>query len=961
MKEYNHNEIETKWQKKWEEEKLYQADDKSKKPKYYCLVEFPYPSGDGLHTGHIRSYTAMDIVARKRRAEGYNVLYPIGWDAFGLPTENYALKTKTPPQVVTKQNTDTFRRQLKSLGLSFDWSREINTTDPKYYKWTQWIFLKLFEHGLAYKKKMPINWCLSCKIGLANEEVVDGMCERCDGPTEKREKEQWILAITKYADRLDNDLNTVDYVEKIKIGQRNWIGRSKGTLLKFSVLNSKFSIDVFTTRPDTLFGVTYMVLAPDHDLVLGLKDRITNWDEVKKYVVVSKKKTEIERTNKGKEKTGIELKGVKAINPANKEEIPIFIADYVLKEYGTGAIMAGPAHDERDYEFAKKFKLLIRNVIEPVLVQNTGSATFRESEPIQDSYGIIAIIKHWSDNKYLCLRWPQAGWGTFLTGGIEKGYTPEETVIKEIHEETGYKNAVIIEKLGVIHSKYYHAPKNLNRFGHAPAFYVELKNNERDEVSIEEATKHELIWLTKKELKNFLTANSHLQALDLLESRIYVGSGLLINSGDFNSLTSEDAKKKITKFVGGEMTTTYKLRDWVFSRQRYWGEPIPLVFCENCKKQAELTTDNKKQLNAGWIPVPEKELPVELPEIEKYETTDTGESPLSKIKSWVDVKCPVCGGKARRETDTMPNWAGSSWYFLRYIDSKNKKALADRKKLDYFMPVDWYNGGMEHTTLHLLYSRFWHKFLFDIGVVPGAEPYQRRTSHGVVLAEGGEKMSKSKGNVVNPDSIINTFGADSLRIYEMFMGPFDQSVAWNERSLIGPRRFLERVWRLKNKVGEKNDSKLEQVLNRAIKKITEDIEIIGFNTVVSELMILSNEMEKAGTITRPTYETFLKLLAPLAPHITEELWHSLGNAGSIHSEAWPEYDSSKLEDSVVTIVVQVDGRVRGEFTTIRGTNENEIKKTALSLFSVKPRLKGKEPKRVIYIKNKLVNIVPESD
>ncbi len=658
-------------------------------------------------------------------------------------------------------------------------------------------FLPIFKHGLAYKKKVPINWCLSCKIGLANEEVVNGACERCGGIIEKREKEQWMLAITKYAERLYDDLDTVDYLEKIKIGQKNWIGKSEGALLKFPISNFQFSIDVFTTRPDTLFGATYMVLAPDHEAVEKLKSKIENWKEVAQYISQAKKKTEIERTTEGKEKTGAELKGIKAINPANKEKIPIFIADYVLKEYGTGAIMAVPAHDTRDYEFAKKFGLSIKEVI---------------------------------------------------SGG-------------DIKKEA------------------------------------------------------------------------------------FVGVGKLVNSSGFNGLISEEAKEKITEFVGGKTTTTYKLRDWVFSRQRYWGEPIPLIFCEK----------------DGWVAVSEKDLPVELPKVEKYEPTDTGESPLSKIESWVNIKCPSCGGNARRETDTMPNWAGSSWYYLAYVMqgiSDFQFPISEYKKtFNHWISVDWYNGGMEHTTLHLLYSRFWHKFLFDIGVVSSAEPYKKRTSHGMVLALGGEKMSKSKGNVVNPDDTIKTFGADTLRIYEMFIGPFDQSVVWSRESIIGPHRFLERVWNLKNKVGEGEiDPALEKVLNRAIKNITEDIETMGFNTLVSELMTLSNQMEKT-TISRKTYETFLKLLAPIAPHITEEIWHLLGNKNSIHSEAWPACDFSKLEDSTVTIMVQVNGKIRGKFMVAREMDENEIKNMALELPSVKSWLKDMGPKRIIYIKDKLVSIV----
>src|SRR3990167_6168080 len=704
MSNYDHKRIEAKWQLRWEEERPNDVLEDPDKPKQYILIEFPYPSGDGLHTGHIRSYTAMDIVARKRRAEGYNVLYPIGWDAFGLPTENYAIKTKTPPQVVTKQNTDTFRRQLKSLGLSFDWSREINTTDPKYYKWTQWIFLKFLEQGLAYKAKMPINWCPKDKIGLANEEVVDGKCERCGTPVEQKEKEQWMLAITKYANRLEKDLDDVDYPERVKVQQRNWIGRSEGALIKFD------DIEIFTTRPDTIFGATFIAIA-------GKEDRFTG-----RYVT----------------------------NPATKEKIPVWEAEYVMSDYGTGAIMGVPADDERDMEFVKKFNLSI--------VEN------------------------------------------------------------------------------------------------------------------------------------------------------YIPAGF------------EDFGKKVTK---------YKLRDWVFSRQRYWGEPIPVIHCKIC----------------GVVPVPEKDLPVELPKVEKYEPGPDGESPLANITEWVNTKCPQCGGKAKRETDVMPNWAGSSWYFLRYCDPHNDKEFVSRVALDTWMPVDWYNGGMEHTVLHLLYSRFWNKFLYDLKLVPTSEPYKKRTSHGLILAEGGEKMSKSKGNVINPDTIVERFGADTLRLYEMFMGPFEQAIAWSESSLIGPRRFLEKVWRLKNKLTNNRQltTNNETLVHSTIKKVSEDVESMGFNTAVSALMIYTNTLDKQEKVSQKEFETLLLLLAPFAPHITEELWKTLGHNDSIHTQSWPTYDPEKLLKDEITLAVQIDGKFRASLLVARNQSAEEIRATALALPEVKKWLDGKEP------------------
>lgn len=796
---YDHKKIEKKWQKKWEKDGTYKAKDKSKKSKFYALIEFPYPSGEGLHVGHIRSNTAMDIISRKRRMEGYNVLYPIGWDAFGLPAENYAIKTGIHPTVITKKNTDTFRRQLKEGGFSFDWDREINTTDPEYYKWTQWIFLQLLKKGLAYKRKMPINWCLSCKIGLANEEVIDSRCERCGGATDKREKEQWMLAITKYADRLDKDLDLVDYLPKIKTQQRNWIGASSGAEIDFPVLNSDLKIKVFTTRPDTVFGATYLVLAPDHEILKTLSNQIDNWKAVEEYIIQTKNKTDIDRTAEGREKTGVKLMGIRAINPANQKEVPIYIADYVLAHYGTGAIMAVPAHDARDFEFAKKYDLPIVPVIVPL-------------------------------------------------GQLE------------------------------------------------------------------------------------------------IKPELYIGPGIMVNSGQFNGLSSENVKDRITEFAGAKVKTTYKLRDWVFSRQRYWGEPIPVILCDDC----------------GIVPVPEKELPVKLPNVKEYKPTETGESPLAAVTKWVNVKCPKCKGKAKRETDTMPNWAGSSWYFLRYIDPKNKKAFADKNKLKYWTPVDWYNGGMEHTTLHLLYSRFWHKFLYDIGVVPTKEPYQKRTSHGLILADGGEKMSKSKGNVINPDSIVETVGADTLRVYEMFMGPFSEAIAWNPDGVAGSRRFLERVWRTASKITTDENivnEDISSLLNQTIKKVGDDIEEMKFNTCISAMMILLNEFERHEVIAKSYYEVFLILLSPFAPHITEELWNILGNVKSIHLSSWPKYKLEHKSDKKVKIVVQVNSKIRDFVSVDSNISEDDLKELVLKGENVKKWISNQEIKKIVVVKNKLVNIV----
>jgi len=830
MNSYNPKEIEPKWQKKWEEEDFNKAEDLTDKEKAYFLIEFPYPSGAGLHVGHVRSYVALDIMARKARMEGKNVLYPIGWDAFGLPTENYAIKNKIHPIIATEKNINTFRGQLKSLGLSFDWSREVNTTDPKYYKWTQWIFLKLWERGLAYKQKTTINWCPSCRIGLANEEVIDSKCERCGTLTEKKEKEQWMLKITEYADRLLKDLDTVDYSERIKTQQVNWIGKSEGAEINFNIADSNLSIRVFTTRPDTIFGATFMVISPEHPVIENLAGKIENFDEVSDYIFKAKNKSDMDRTQLNKDKSGVELKEVLAINPANKEEIPVFVADYVLMSYGTGAIMSVPAHDERDYEFAKKYNLPIKPVVLPVV----------------DSFDL--------------------------------------------------------DELKISQDKY-------KKDGKDP--FLEMQFDE---------------------IKN---------------RQAYIGEGINWNSYSekisLDGLETKKAKEKIIKWLEdnkkGEKSIKYKLRDWVFSRQHYWGEPIPMINCPKC----------------GFVPVPESELPVTLPEVEHYEPRDDGESPLKTIDSFVNVKCPKCGGEAERETDTMPNWAGSSWYFLRYIDPHNDLALVDKEKAKYFMPIDLYNGGMEHTTLHLLYSRFWNKFLFDIGVSPVSEPYSKRRSHGMVLAEDDQKMSKSRGNVVNPDELIEKFGSDSLRIYEMFMGPFSDAIPWNTDGMKGVYRFLERVWSLQDKLSE--EGKDNSIIHKTIKKVGEDIEEMKFNTAVSQLMICVNELMKIDSIKKSDFEKFLILLAPFAPHIASEIWKLTPNKGSIFKEGWPSYDESLIIEEEVKVVVQINGKVRATIIVSVGTEQEKIKKLALQDKNIQKYISEGQIKKVIYVPDRLINFV----
>ncbi|MGN0317585.1 MAG: leucine--tRNA ligase [Lachnospira sp.] len=799
---YNHKTVEKKWQEIWDNEKAFAATNDYSKPKYYALVEFPYPSGQGLHVGHPRPYTALDIVARKRRMQGYNVLYPMGWDAFGLPTENFAIKNKIHPKVVTETNVKRFKNQLHSLGYSFDWDREINTTDPEYYKWTQWIFLKLFKEGLAYKQEMPINWCTSCKVGLANEEVVNGVCERCGSPVVRKVKSEWMLKITEYADKLIDGLNDVDYIERVKVSQKNWIGRSTGAEVDFALAGKDDKLRIYTTRCDTLFGVTYMVVSPEHPYLDKYKDEIKNWDEIVAYREQASRKSDFERAELAKDKTGVAIDGLMAVNPVNGKEVPIWVSDYVLMSYGTGAIMAVPAHDERDWEFAKKFNL--------------------------------------------------------------------------------------------------------------PIIQVVAKDGE--EVDVNEAAFTD------------------------------VATGILVNSDFLNGLEVKAAKEKMIAFLEenkiGQAKVNYKLRDWVFSRQRYWGEPIPIVHCEKC----------------GFVPLDESELPLLLPEVDSYMPTDNGESPLAAMTDWVNTKCPCCGGPAKRETDTMPQWAGSSWYFLRYTDPTNTEALASPEALKYWLPVDWYNGGMEHTTLHLLYSRFWHKFLYDQNVVPCPEPYQKRTSHGMILGENGEKMSKSRGNVVNPDDIVRDYGADTLRTYEMFIGAFDEAASWSEDGVKGCRRFLDRIWKLQDIMtdNEGYSKEFETKMHQTIKKVSFDFENLKYNTAIAQLMTMLNEFTKKGEITKGELKTMLILLNPVAPHITEEMWEAIGCEGRVYQQTWPEYDETKTVESTVEIAVQVNGKTK--CTLAIGKDDPKDDVIAKAKEALGDKLTGNIVKE-IYVPGRIVNIV----
>jgi leucyl-tRNA synthetase len=1166
LKPYDPAKIEKKWQKKWAASKIYKSQEarssklEARKDKFYVLDMFPYPSGEGLHVGHPKGYIATDVVSRMKRMQGMNVLHPMGFDAFGLPAENYAIKMKKNPMDLTAVNVERFKDQLELLGFDYDWSREINTTDPDYYRWTQWIFLQLFKKGLAYESFEPINWCPSCKTGLANEDVENGRCERCGTPVEKKPMRQWVLKITDYADRLLKDLDAttgiplirkedgedavkkdmplvernavvcvvkhwseekylclkwkkvdwkgfviggieagetpedaskreiseetgylharfiktlgkvesqfyqstkkvnrhahftvvclelsdneraevaerekelhesqwvsrddvrdfinrddmryiwdiftgvqkqevkplLDWPEAIKESQRNWIGRSEGALIKFKVQSSKCkvesqkadsvvipapglrrgqapagiqdqTIEVFTTRPDTLFGVTYVVLAPEHKLVGELLACVENRKEVEDYINRSKLETDIERTDASKEKTGVELKGVKAVNPANNEEVPVWIADYVLADYGTGAVMAVPAHDERDWEFAKKFKLPIRSVIAP---------TFGEPNPADEPVdGSTVIVFDQQQSLYACLHWHNPERYTIISGTKQDDESYEETAKRELKEEAGISDVKSWHKLGdKLFAHYFSHSKNKYKYGSSVQFLAVVDSNCIGEHSREPHETFDFEWKTAEEIlglfEKTMPKSRHLFEIlgravlvttglgidkttditkfDFVKSVPFVEPSVLIDSGQFTGKDSSSVKKEITASVGGQWVTKYKLRDWVFSRQRYWGEPIPLIHCPRC----------------GVVPVPEKDLPVKLPKVKSYEPTGTGESPLASIDSWVNVKCPQCKGPAKRETNTMPQWAGSSWYYLRYEDPKNKKALVDPKKEKYWSPVDLYIGGAEHATRHLIYSRFWHKFLYDIGVVSTIEPFIKLQSVGLIMGEDGRKMSKRFGNVINPDDIVKQFGADTLRIYEMFMGPFDQSIAWSSSSMAGPRRFIERVWKLREKIGIEQNTLEEQtndrILHKTIKKVTCDIDGLRFNTAISTLMIALNEFDMAKSVTRLQFESYLKLLAPFAPHVTEETWSQLGNKKSIHISQWPTHNPNILEASTMTIILQINGKTRGSFTAAAGAGKEELEKKAKESPEAKKWLEGKQIKRVVTVPGRLVNIV----
>ena len=932
--------VEKKWQEYWKNHHTFEAHIDKSKEKYYYLVEFPYPSGAGLHVGHVRSYTALDTLARKKRLMGYNVLFPMGWDAFGAPAEQYAIKNHIHPSIAVKENIKTFKSQIEKLGISFDWSREFATTDPEYYKWTQWQFLQFFKHGMAYKAKKNINWCPKCKMGLSNEDSSGGVCERCGTQVVQKEKEQWMLRMSDYAEDLIDGLNDTDFQERTKVAQINWIGKSTGAEVDFKLKQVNEKLTVYTTRPDTLYGVTFMVIAPEHPYVDLYSGLIKNMNEVIDYREQTNKKTEFERTQLVKDKTGIKLEGLSAINPINNKEIPIYISDYVMMNYGTGAIMAVPAHDTRDYDFAKKFGIDIIQVLE----EETGTPHSDESK----KNSIVAIVYDEKQDKYLTINWGNNGGRLFVGGTIKENESSLECAIREIAEETGYTDISLVKTAFKINHHYYAYNKDKYFNIQATPFLFTLNSDKTVSQNLDDDEKFKVEWVSKDIIQKEIVDELHKKSFEYtVNETAMVGDGIHINSDVLDGLHKEEAISKMISYLEekgiGRKKTNYKLQDWIFTRQRFWGEPIPLIYCDDC----------------GWVAVPDEDLPVLLPNVAEYEPTDDGESPLARIDEFVNTTCPHCVKPAKRETDTMPNWAGSSWYWLRYMDPHNDKEFASREALEYWGKVDWYNGGMEHATRHLLYARFWNQFLYNIGLVPNKEPFKVRASHGMILGEGGVKMSKSLGNVINPDDIVAEYGADTLRTYEMFIGDYEKEATWSEQGLNGCKRYLDRVVRLGEKVNDSLEysSELEKDIHKTIKKVTEDIDALKFNTAVSSLMILLNKMEKMDSISKKDYRTYLTLLNPIAPHITEELneEYQLGNA--ICESSWPSYEEDKLVDSEKEIAVQVNGKVRATILVHIDDTDDIIKEKALSEDNVKKHIEGKEIVKIIVIKGKIVNIV----
>ncbi len=937
---YNFSNIEKKWQKYWEENQSFKVDIDESKKKFYMLVEFPYPSGVGLHVGHGRVYTASDVQARFKKANGYNVLFPMGWDAFGAPAEQYAIKNHIHPREAVSENIKVFKGQMQSLGLAIDWSREFSTTDPEYYKWTQWQFLQFYKAGLAYKAEKEINWCPTCKSGLSNEDAQGGVCERCGSQTTKKLKNQWVLKMSSYADKLLDGLSDTEFLDKVKTAQINWIGKSTGASVKFKLKDIDDYLEVFTTRADTLYGVTFMVVSPEHSYLEKYKDKIENIKELEIYQEEARHKSEIERTDNTKEKTGIELKGIRAINPITNKEIPIYVSDYVLASYGTGAIMAVPAHDERDYAFAKKFGIDIVQVLEEV------TGTPFENEEKKNS--IVAVVYDEMNNKYLTINWQSLGGRLFVGGTRKDGESAVECATREIKEETGYDDIELVRETFKINHHYYAYNKDKYFNIESTGLLFKLKSDHKVNQNLDSDEKFVVEWVDRDTIDAEIKDELHQKTFAYcLNDTAMIGDGIHINSDILNGLGKDEAIDKMIDYLDtkgvGHKQTNYRLQDWIFSRQRFWGEPIPMINCPEC----------------GWVAVPDEDLPVVLPNVQSYEPTETGESPLANIDEFVNCTCPKCGHSAKRETDTMPNWAGSSWYWLRYMDPHNTQAIASMDAMKYWGKVDLYDGGMEHATRHLLYARFWNIFLHEQGLVPNSEPFSKRISHGMILGPNGEKMSKSKGNVVNPNDMINEYGADALRTYEMFIGDYSKDAAWNENGLKGCKKFLDRVWKLQDKLNENNGytKELETIINKTIKKVTEDIESLNYNTAVSALMILLNETDKVDTITRKDYRTIIELLNPFAPHITEEINEICKLGEPLCNSNWPKYDEAKIVDATYEMVVQVNGKVRGKIEVSTDTSKEDMETLAKKIDNVKTHIDGKEIVKVIVVPKKLVNIV----